>query len=138
MQKLVMIKAMNQINIAINLLEKNKDYYAISDYLTYMSDIYIKQNKPDKALEYASRSLKLAQKYGLKKQISISNEKLSELYQKSGNYEKALQFYKKFIYKDSLKSIEIVQKAADIRTNYEIAQKQIEVDLLNQQTKRQY
>jgi hypothetical protein len=27
-----------------------------------MSDIYIKQNKPDKALEYASRSLKLAQK----------------------------------------------------------------------------
>jgi tetratricopeptide (TPR) repeat protein len=81
---------MNQINIAINLLEKNKDYYAISDYLTYMSDIYIKQNKPDKALEYASRSLKLAQKYGLKKQISISNEKLSELYQ-SGNYEKGLQ-----------------------------------------------
>jgi hypothetical protein len=57
--KLVMIKAMNQI-LAINLLEKNKDYY-ISDYLTYMSDIYIKQNKPDKALEYASRSLKLAQ-----------------------------------------------------------------------------
>jgi class 3 adenylate cyclase len=131
-------KAMNQINIAINLLEKNKDYYAISDYLTYMSDIYIKQNKPDKALEYASRSLKLAQKYGLKKQISISNEKLSELYQKSGNYEKALQFYKKFIvYKDSLKSIEIVQKAADIRTNYEIAQKQIEVDLLNQQKTNQ-
>jgi hypothetical protein len=32
---------MNQINIAIYLLEKNKDYYAISDYLTYMSDIYI-------------------------------------------------------------------------------------------------
>jgi hypothetical protein len=44
-------KAMNQINIAINLLEKNKDYYAISDF-TYMSDIYIKQNKPDKALKY--------------------------------------------------------------------------------------
>jgi hypothetical protein len=34
-------KAMNQINTAIYLLEKNKDYYAISDYLTYMSDIYI-------------------------------------------------------------------------------------------------
>jgi hypothetical protein len=34
-------KTMNQINTAIYLLEKNKDYYAISDYLTYMSDIYI-------------------------------------------------------------------------------------------------
>jgi hypothetical protein len=104
-----------------------------------MSDIYIKQNKPDKALEYASRSLKLAQKYGLKKQISISNENYQNCTRNL--WKKALQFYKKFIvYKDSLKSIEIVQKAADIRTNYEIAQKQIEVDLLNQQKqiKRQY
>jgi tetratricopeptide (TPR) repeat protein len=76
-----------------------------------MSDIYIKQNKPDKALEYASRSLKLAQKYGLKKQISISNENYQNC-TRNLNYEKALQFYKKFIvYKDSLKSIEIVQSS---------------------------
>lgn len=131
-------KAMNQIKKAISILEKNKDYYAISDYLTYMSDIYIKRNNPEKALEYATQSLNLATKYGLKKQISISNEKISELYQKSENYEKALQFFKKYIvYKDSLKSIEIVQKIADTRTNYEISQKQIEVDLLNQQKKNQ-
>ena len=130
--------AMNQIKKAIIILEKNKDYYAISDYLTYMSDIYIKRNNPEKALEYANQSLNLATKYGLKKQISISNEKLSELYQKSKNYEKALQFFKKHIvYKDSLNSIEIVQKIADTRTNYEISQKQIEVDLLNQQKKNQ-
>ena len=74
-------KAMNQIKKAISILEKNKDYYAISDYLTYMSDIYIKRNNPEKALEYATQSLNLATKYGLKKQISISNEKISELYQ---------------------------------------------------------
>ena len=131
-------KAMNQIKKAISILEKNKDYYAISDYLTYMSDIYIKRNNPEKALEYATQSLNLATKYGLKKQISISNEKISELYQKSENYEKALQFFTNYIvYKDSLKSIDIVQKIADTRTNYEIAQKQIEVDLLNQQKKNQ-
>ena len=65
-------KAMNQIKKAISILEKNKDYYAISDYLTYMSDIYIKRNNPEKALEYATQSLNLATKYGLKKQISIS------------------------------------------------------------------
>jgi hypothetical protein len=53
---------------------------------------------------------------------------------------RSLQFYKKFIvYKDSLKSIEIVQKAADIRTNYEIAQNKLKW-ILNQQKqiKRQY
>jgi hypothetical protein len=68
----------------------------------------LKKNKPDKALEYASRSLKLAQKYGLKKQISISNEKLSELYQKSEIMKNDLSKF--IVYKDSLKSIEIVQK----------------------------
>jgi tetratricopeptide (TPR) repeat protein len=97
MQKLVMIKAMNQINIAINLLEKNKDYYAISDYLTYMSDIYIKQNKPDKALEYASRSLKLAQKYGLKKQISISNENYQNCTRNLGTMKRPYSFTKNLL-----------------------------------------
>lgn len=131
-------KAMIYINNAIRILEKNKDYYAISDYLIYMSDIYTKRNNTKNALIYADQSLKLAQKYGLKKQISISNEKLAELFQKSGNYRKALQFFKNYIiYKDSLRSIEIVQKIADTRTNYEISQKQIEVNLLNQQKTNQ-
>jgi hypothetical protein len=56
------------------------------------------------------------------------------------NYERPYSFTKKFIvYKDSLKVSKLFKKA-DIRTNYEIAQKQIEVDLLNQQKqiKRQY
>jgi hypothetical protein len=30
--------------ISQSILEELKDYYAISDYLTYMSDIYLKQN----------------------------------------------------------------------------------------------
>jgi hypothetical protein len=77
-----------------------------------MSDIYIKQNKPDKALEYASRSLKLAQKYGLKKQISISNENYQNCTRNLGTMKRPTFYTKKFIvYKDSLKSIEIVQSS---------------------------
>jgi hypothetical protein len=44
-----------------------------------------------------------------------------------GTMKEAYSFTKIYCLQDSLKSIEIVQKAADIRTNYEIAQKQIEV-----------
>jgi hypothetical protein len=58
--------------------------------------IYIKQNKPDKALEYASRSLKLAQKYGLKKQISISNENYQNC-TRNGTMKKKLTVLQKFI-----------------------------------------
>jgi hypothetical protein len=76
------VLAKNYISQSIKMLEELKDYYAISDYLTYMSDIYLKQNDWTTALNYAQRSLEPAQRYGLKDQISTSNLKLSELYQK--------------------------------------------------------
>jgi hypothetical protein len=37
------VLAKNYISQSIKMLEELKDYYAISDYLTYMSDIYLKQ-----------------------------------------------------------------------------------------------
>ncbi len=130
--------AMVHIKEAIVILEKHEDYYAISDYLTYMSDIYLKRHEWGKALGYAQKSLTLAKKYGLKDQLSISNLKLSELYQKSGNFKESLQYFKEhIIYKDSVNNVEMVQKMADIRTNAEVSQKQVEVDLLNQQKKTQ-
>jgi hypothetical protein len=43
-----------------------------------------RKENPKAALNYATRSLELAQKYGLKEQISDANLKLSELYEKAG------------------------------------------------------
>lgn len=130
--------AMTNIKEAIEILERHEDYYAVSDYLTYMSDIYLKRHDWKKALGYAQKSLNLAQKYGLKDQLSNSNLKLSELYQKAGDFKEALEYYKNhIIYRDSVNNIEMVEKMADIRTNAEVSQKQIEVDLLNQQKKTQ-
>jgi adenylate cyclase len=130
--------AMKKISEAIAILEKLEDYYAISDYLTYMSDIYLKRNDWTKALAYAKKSLELAQKRGLKDQISTSNLKLSELYQKSGNPKEAFAYYKNHIaYRDSVRNLESVQKMADLRTNFEVSQKQAEVDLMYQEKRNQ-
>ena len=125
--------AQKYISEAIKMLEELKDYYAISDYLTYMSDIYLKQNDWTTAVNYARRSLELAQRYGLKDQISNSNLKLSELYQKSGNSGESFKYYKNHIvYRDSVINLKSIQQMADLRTDYEVSQKQSEVDLLNQ------
>ena len=127
------VLAKNNISEAIKMLEELKDYYAISDYLTYMSDIYLKQNDWTTALNYARRSLELALRYGLKDQISNSNLKLSELYQKAGNTAESFRYYKNHIaYRDSVTNLKAVQQMADLRTDYEVSQKQSEVDLLNQ------
>lgn len=130
--------AKKYISKAIALLEKIEDYYAISDYLTYMSDIYSNQNDHKSALSYANRSLAIAVKYGLKDQISKSNLNLSDLHQKLGNNHTALKHFKNhIIYRDSVTNLESVQQMADLRTNFEVSQKQTEIDLLDQKRKNQ-
>lgn len=130
--------AESNINKAIVILEELEDYYAISEYLTYMSDIYLEQNDIKKAFAYAERSLELAKTNGLKKQISESNLKLSELYKQKGNYELSYRFFKAHIaYRDSVINLENIEKAADLRTNYEVSQKQLEVDLAKEKSKNQ-
>ena len=103
-----------------------------------MSDIYLEKGERQTAIDYAQRSLTLAEQYMLKEQIGDANLKLSELYEKSGNSAESLKHYKSHItYRDSVNNIEAVQSRADMRTDFEVAEKQAEVTLLNQQKKNQ-
>ncbi|MCS5490887.1 adenylate/guanylate cyclase domain-containing protein [Algoriphagus limi] len=125
------ISSESRINQAIEILEKYQEYYPISDYLNYLSNIYLEKGDRQSALAYAQRSLELAGKYGLKDQISEANLLLSTIYESLNNSSKALEFYKKHIqYRDSVKNIQAVQEMANLRTDYEVSQKQAEVDLL--------
>jgi len=120
--------AEQHINEAIDILQSAGDYYPVCVYLISMSDIYHERGDKPEALNYALRSLQLAQRHALKEQISESSLKLSELYHQAGNTNEAFRHYKNHIaYRDSLNNIESVQKMADLRTDYEISQKQIEL-----------
>ncbi|MGB5170673.1 MAG: adenylate/guanylate cyclase domain-containing protein, partial [Eudoraea sp.] len=130
--------ALANINKAIAILEQLEDYYPISVYLNAMSDIYLKRGDISTAISYAQRSLDLASSYRLKDQMSAANLKLAELYQETGSTEASYKYYKDHIlYRDSVKNIESVQQMADLETNYQVSQKQLEVDLLSQQKKIQ-
>ena len=130
--------ALDRFNQAVAILEEMEDLYPVSVYLAYMSDIYLRKDDVSGALDYALKSLKMAEDYNLREQISDANLQLSKVYEQAGDSEKALDYYKNYIiYRDSLKNIETVQQMADLRTNYEVSQKQVEVDLLNQKRKNQ-
>ncbi len=130
--------AKDEINHAINMFEKMEKYYPITIFLTYMSDLYLSQNEWETALAYAQRSLELAEKYGLKDEISKAYLQLSELHEKSGDLGTSLNFFKNYTaYKDSVINIAAVEQMADVRTDFEISQKQLEVDLLSEQKRNQ-
>ena len=131
-------RAIANINKAVSMLEEMQDYYPISVYLTYMSDIYRDKGDVATALDYSGRSLKLAMAYGLKEQISAASLSLSELYGTLGDTDASYRFYRNHIaYRDSVRNIASVEQMADLRTDYEVSRKQVEVDLLNQQRKTQ-
>jgi len=130
--------AEQNIKEAIAVLEQLDDYYPICVYLISMCDIYLEKGDERTAMNYAKRSLELAEQHGLKEQISDANRKLAELYERDGDMAESYRYFKNYItYRDSVNNIQGVQKMAELRTNYEISQKQIEVDLLTQQKRNQ-
>jgi two-component system, NtrC family, sensor kinase len=123
---------------AIVILERERDYYPVCDYLNSLTRVYSKVNDRQNALICANKSYTLATRYGLKEQIADASMNLSELYEKEEKPEEALRYYKKHItYRDSLTNLKTVQDLADLRTNFEIDQKQREVNLLNEQKRTQ-
>ncbi|MBK5212531.1 MAG: tetratricopeptide repeat protein [Flavobacteriaceae bacterium] len=130
--------AEKNINEAIRILEETEDYYPISVYLMTMADIYLEKGQWQAAIDYAKRSLTLATQYSLKEQIGDANKKIAELYEQAGDSVLSYKYYKSYIiYRDSVINVKNVQQMGDLRTNYEVSQKQIEVDLLDQRRKNQ-
>lgn len=130
--------AESNINEAIRILEGAEDHQPICEYLLSMADIEQEKGDLQRAVSHAQRSLKMAEAYGLKDHISAANLKLSELYEKLGNTKASLQFYKNHItYRDSVNNLKTVQAMANLRTDFEVSQKQAEVDLLNEEKRNQ-
>ncbi len=130
--------AEKKINEATEILERLGDKYPITVYDTYMADIYQQRGDFDRALQYAEKSYQVARELGLKEQIRDASLKLSELYQSVGDYERAYIYQSRYIaFRDSINNEETIRKMADLRTEYEVSQKQAEVDLLETQKRVQ-
>ena len=130
--------AEKNINTAIPLMEEFGVYYPICEYLLAMCDVYLERNDTSMALSYARRGLQIAEHYHLKEQIRDASLKLSGLYERAGNPDKSYSYYKDYIiYRDSISNLETVEKMGDLSKNYEVAQKQAEVNGLNKQKKLQ-
>lgn len=129
-------QAEENIKGAIVILEKLGDRYPIAVYQTSLAEIYAQRGEYDRALKYAKSSLNIGLEEGLKEQIRDASLKLSELYKSVGNSDEAYTYLKQYItYRDSINNEETIRKMADLRTEYEVNKKQIEVDLLSEQAK---
>ena len=130
--------AEKNLNDAIRNCKILGDHYPISAYQIALSEIYEKRNEFDLAIAYADSALQLGIQEGLKEQIRDASLQLSKLHKTKGDSEKAYGHLNQYLmYRDSINNEEVIRKMADLRTEYEVGQKQIEVNLLNSQARVQ-
>ncbi|WP_296622117.1 tetratricopeptide repeat-containing sensor histidine kinase [Marivirga sp.] len=131
--------AKNKMDLATVILRDMGDFYPIAVYDLYIADIYKENNDLERAIEYAEHSLTIAQEHSLKEQIRDANLKLSELYDDQNDYQKAYFHQSQYlVYRDSINSEEKIREIADMRTEYEVNQREAEIQLLKAEQKNKY
>ena len=127
-------KAKNGLSKALEMLEPYGDLYGMSDFYVQLGSVFLDEGNIQEAIDNTSIGLEMALTEDLKEQARDASLTLYQLYKGEKEYRKALEYQTQYIaLKDSIQDQETTQQLADIRTAYEVGQKQIEVDLANQQ-----
>ncbi len=117
---------------AISFFERSGSYAPVCDYDLPLADIYLRKGNAATALNYAKKSLEIAQQHQLKEQIRDADQKLSDLYDSTHEPELALKYYKDYItVRDSIYNLDVIKKMATARMNFEVMQKNSELTALH-------
>lgn len=116
---------------AIDTLTRRGDERAVTEYLIEYANVLQQKGEIRKAIGCAARGFTMAIRNGLKEYERDASNTLAKLYRISGRFDSAYYYQSIFINaNDSIKSTKNIQKMADIRTEFEVAKKQSEVELL--------
>lgn len=129
-------RAKNDLFRAIDMLRSLGDNYAMADYYNQLGSIHLEEKNYSKVIEYVSEAYVLSTTDDLKEQARDASKLLYLANEALGNYKMAVQYQKEYhSFKDSIQNVATTQRLADLRTEYEVGRKQVEIDLLVEQKK---
>ena len=129
-------RAKTDIFQAIDMLKPLEDRYGLADYYNQLGSIFLEEGNEQEAIKYTTKGLDMAKAEGLKEQVRDASLLLFQLNRNIGNHKIASDYLiQHYTYRDSIQNIATTQEIANLRTEFEVGQKQAEVDLLLQQRK---
>ncbi len=132
------VEAVPLLDSAILNVRKNKDVLSLSTFLLILAEVKINLGDLSEAEKFLLESLSIGEANSLKEQIRDASRMLSELYQQLDNYKLGLVYYQQYrSYDDSITNLNAVKNIANMRKEFEVGQKQVEVDLLTAEKKNQ-
>lgn len=126
-----LVQAQRNLLRAIKILEQDSDTYAVADFTREYAHVLQRKGDNTRALRYAYKSYGIASENNITELKRDAAFQLSKIYEQMQRYDSA--FHYQLIYytlSDSIRNFESIQKIADLRTEFEVAQKQTEVDIL--------
>jgi len=120
--------ARENLKNAIVILEQLQDYQALIPYYTYASQNELNSKRKTLALIYAQKAYQTAEALNNPERKRDAYDQLVKVYEAMGNYQLAYNYQNKYLHlRDSLINIEKVTQIANMRANFEINQKDLEV-----------
>jgi two-component system, NtrC family, sensor kinase len=130
-QQKKLVEAEAHLLEAIELLTNYGDDYGMIEFMIEYAHVLQQQGDIQMALDYANKSYLLAESNNISEYKRDAAFRLSDLYNISNKYDSAYYYHIEYTaICDSIKNFETIQRMADLRTEFEVAQKQSEVDIL--------
>jgi tetratricopeptide (TPR) repeat protein len=119
------------LNKALALAEEIQDYAGMAMCLIERGKLNKEKADFEQSIKDLLLSIRYAEKADFKLEIREAYFQLSEIYAKMEQYKSAFDFQRKYIVlHDSLSSVEVNTKIAEIETRYKIAEKEKEISFL--------
>lgn len=116
---------------SLRLLGEKEDHYGRSIFLSYLSGIFERKGLLVKAKLLADSSMAIATKYDLKFDVKDNSLRLADIYAMNADFETAYMFHQKYVkLKDSIANEDIYTRIENLKSAFDLAKKQSEVDLL--------
>lgn len=138
--------ALENYNKGLKIAEFNKIPRIITYSTRGLAEIYQTMGNISESNKYALRTLKISREIGYLENIRNAAQILSDNYKLTGNYQKAYQYFVEYsATRDSMFNMDKERELQKLEENFEIAQKQKEIELLTtekelqeQQSKQQW
>lgn len=125
------LEAEDNLLEAIQILDSYGDEYAVIDFMVAYSKVLQLKGELRKAISYASRSYNLAIENNISEYRRDAAYRLSQLYEETKQLDSAYHYLELYYAtRDSIKNLQTIQQMADLRTEFEVNQKQLEVERL--------
>ncbi|WP_340103193.1 sensor histidine kinase [Rhodohalobacter sp. 8-1] len=127
-------RAKIHLDTALDYLKRHEQSnHMIFTYIV-LGNLYNDINQPEKAINYTTKGLQLAESEGMREKTKEAHQLLATIYEGLDNYALAFHHFQLFHeHSDTLQSMQRGEKISELQSRFDVEQKDREIEILNKE-----